>query len=86
MNHTANDYFKGMAHANGIARVWAVLKCGLEGTFHHVSMKHLERYVNKFTFQLNEGNCQIDTVDWMAALFGAMQGKTMTYPGLTGKA
>ena len=86
LNHSANEYVKGMAHTNGIESMWAVLKRGLEGTFHHVSVKHLDRYVSEFTFRLNEGNCQVDTVDRMAALFGAMPGKPMTYKALTGKA
>ena len=86
LNHSANQYVDGMAHTNGIESVWAVLKRGIEGTFHQVSVKHLDRYVNEFTFRLNEGNCQVDTVDRMAALFGAMPGKPMTYKALTGKA
>ena len=86
LNHSANQYVKGLAHTNGIESVWAVLKRGLEGTFHQVSVKYLDRYVNEFTFRLNEGNCQVDTTDRMQALFGAMPGKTMTYAGLTGKA
>ena len=86
LNHSANEYVKGMAHTNGIESVWAVLKRGIEGTFHQVSVKHLDRYVNEFTFRLNEGNCQVDTVDRIDALFLAMIGKTMTYKALTGKA
>ena len=85
LNHSANEYVKGLAHTNGIESACAVLKRGLEGTFHHASVKHLDRYLNEFTFRLNEENCQVDTKDRMAALFGAMPGKTMTYAGLTGK-
>lgn len=83
LNHSANEYLKGMAHTNGIESVWAVLKRGLMGTFHHMSVKHLNRYVGEFTFRLNEGNCQVDTKDRMKALFGAMPGKRLTYRGLT---
>ncbi len=85
LNHSANEYVRGMAHTNGIESVWANLKRGLEGTFHQVSVKHLDRYVDEFTFRLNEGNCQVDTVDRMQALFGAMPGKPMTYRELVGK-
>ncbi len=86
LNHSANEYVKGLAHTNGIESVWAVLKRGIEGTFHQVSVKHLDRYVNEFTFRLNEGNCQVDTADRLQALFGAMPGKPMTYKELIGKA
>lgn len=79
LNHKANEYVRGMAHTNGIESVWAVLKRGLAGTFHQVSMKHLDRYVNEFTFRLNEGNCQVDTIDRLKALFQAMPGKRIMY-------
>ena len=85
LNHTANEYVRGEAHTNSIESVWAVLKRGLKGTYHHVSVKHLNRYVNEFTFRLNEGNCQVDTADRMAALFRAMIGKRITYKELIGK-
>ena len=61
------------------------MKRGLTGTFHHVSVKHLDRYVNEFAFRLNEGNCQVDTVDRKAALFVAMPGNPMTYKELVGE-
>ena len=40
---------------------------------------------SRFTFRLNEGNCQVDTEDRMQALFQAKLGKMMTYAGLTAK-
>ena len=43
---------------------------GYNGIYHNFSTKHLQRYINEFTFKLNEGNCQIDTQDRMNSLFG----------------
>ena len=57
-----------VAHTNGIESVWALLKRGLTGTYHEVSVKHLPCYVDEFTFRLNEGNCQVDTIERMQAL------------------
>lgn len=79
LNHSAGEYVVGVAHTNGIESVWAVLKRGHYGTYHHMSRKHLHRYVNEFTFRLNEGNCQVDTVDRIAALSRALCGKRITY-------
>lgn len=31
-------------------------------TWHHVSVKHLRRYVNECTFRLNEDNVERDTL------------------------
>ncbi|MCY3729103.1 MAG: IS1595 family transposase [Nitrospira sp.] len=85
VNHTAKEWAKGFVHTNGMESVWAVLKRGLHGVYHHVSGKHLTQYLHEFTFRLNEGNCEVDTKDRMAALFSAMPGKPMTYKALTGK-
>ena len=41
---------------NDIESVWAVLKRGVYGVYHHVDAKHLGRYVDEFTFRLNDGN------------------------------
>ena len=76
VRHSRKEWAKGFVHTNSMESVWAVLKRGIHGTFHHVSAKHLGRYANEFAFRLNEGNCEIDTVDRMASLFGAMAGKT----------
>ena len=47
VNHSAKEYVKGMASTNGIESVWAVLKRSITGTYHHVSKKHLPRYVDE---------------------------------------
>lgn len=71
-----------MAHTNGIEIVWEVLKRGYNGIYHNWSAKHCQRYVNEFTFRLNEGSCQIDTQDRIDSLFRKMSGKVITYKEL----
>jgi hypothetical protein len=36
-----------IVHTNGIESVWALLKRGYNGVFHHFSDKHIERYVDE---------------------------------------
>ena len=85
VKHSANEYVKGMAHTNGIESFWSVLKRGLLGTYHHVSVKHLGRYVDEFTFRLNEGNVKIPTMKRLNSLVKGAVGKRLTYKMLTGQ-
>ena len=82
VNHSAKEYVNGMVHTNGIESVWAVLKRGYYGTYHNFSTKHLQRYVDEFSFRLNEGNVKVHTLDRIAALSKNMVGKRITYKQL----
>ncbi len=62
--------------------VWAVLKRGYVGTFHNISVKHLDLYVNEFTFRLNEGNVKIDLMDRINSMANGTMGKRLTYKEL----
>jgi transposase-like protein len=83
VNHSAKQYVDGMAHTNGIESVWAVLKRGHYGTFHHFSVKHMQRYVDEFTFRLNEGNVRRQTMARLDSIVGASAGQRLTYEDLT---
>ena len=79
VRHSAKEYVNGLAHTNGIESVWAILKRSINGTWHHVSIKHLQRYIDEATFRLNEGNCEVDTVDRMLAVISRIGGKRVPY-------
>jgi len=55
VNHSKGQYVNGKATTNNVESVWATFKRGLYGTYHHVSKKHLQRYVNEFAFRLSSG-------------------------------
>lgn len=82
VNHSAKQFVDGMVHTNGIESVWAVLKRGFYGVYHSFSEKHLQRYVNEFTYRLNEGNVKVKTMDRVDALLGMTIGKRITYSAL----
>ena len=64
VSHSTHEYVgPGDISVNGVESMWAVLKRGLYGTWHHVTAKHLGRYVNECTFRLNEGNVAVHTLD-----------------------
>jgi transposase-like protein len=83
VNHSANEYVRGMASTNSIESVWAVLKRGLNGVYHQVSKKHLGRYVDEFTFRLNDGNVARHTLQRLDSFVDAVAGKRLTYARLT---
>ncbi len=80
--HSANEYVRDDVHTNSIESVWAVLKRSIHGTWHHVSEKHLHRYINEAAMRLNDGDVKIDTIDRMDALIQAIGGKRIRYRDL----
>jgi transposase-like protein len=82
INHSAGEYVRGNVTTNGIESVFAVLKRGLIGVYHHASPKHLDRYVNEFAFRLNEGNVKNHTMTRLDSFVDGVAGKRLTYKGL----
>ena len=75
--HSAGEYVRGMAHTNGIESFWSMLKRGYQGTYHHLSEKHLDRYVAEFAGRHNVR--EFDTITQMSQLAKGMVGKRLTY-------
>ena len=82
VRHSTSEYVRGMAHTNGIESFWSMLKRGYTGTYHHMSHKHLNRYVNEFVGRHNVRSS--DTIEQMAALARGIVGKRLRYRDLTG--
>ena len=82
VNHSVGEFVNGMASTNGIESMWAVLKRGYQGTFHHFSKKHIDRYVDEFVFRMNDGNVRVHTLDRIDAMVGCAFGKRLTYADL----
>ncbi len=83
VTHSIGEYVRGDVHTNSIESVWAVLKRGLHGVYHHASKKHIGRYVDEFTFRLNQGNVVRHTIDRLDSFVDAVVGKRITYKRLT---
>jgi len=56
-NHDSGEYVRWvgsqMISTNGIENFWGQLKRSLHGTYHKVSRKHLQKYVDEFSFRYN---------------------------------
>jgi transposase-like protein len=84
VKHSAGEYVREQAHTNGMESHWAMLKRGIVGTYHHISVKHLDRYVGEFEGRHNAR--PLDTADQMSAMARGVAGKRLTYQDLIGPA
>jgi len=53
VNHSKLEYVRGTAYTNTIEGFWSQLKRSIDGTYHAVSPKYLQNYLNEFTFRYN---------------------------------
>lgn len=80
VSHSTGEYVRGDASTNGIESFWAVLKRAYKGTYHYMSPKHLNKYINEFAGRHN--NRPLDTIDRMGAIVDGMEGKRMSFINL----
>ncbi len=80
VKHSLSEYVKGEIHTNGIESLWSMLKRAHKGTFHKLSPKHLDRYVQEFAGRHNVR--EQDTIEQMVAVADGMDGKRLTYERL----
>ena len=80
VKHSVGEYVDGMAHTNGIESFWSMLKRAHKGTFHKLSPKHLNRYVQEFAGKHNIRD--LDTMAQMTVLTAALVGKRLLYRDL----
>lgn len=80
INHIVS-YAEGLNHTNTIENAFSLLKRGIYGTFHQVSIKHLGRYCDEFSFRFNRRETQLRMFD--NTLKNLTRGKVLTYRKLT---
>ncbi len=80
VQHGVGEYVHGMVHTNGMESHWATLKRGINGVYHHVSPKHLDRYALEFEGRHNQR--PLDTEVQMSVMARGMEGKHLPYQDL----
>ena len=79
IKHKERVYVKGEVHTNTIESAFSLLKRGIMGSFHQVSIKHLQRYLNEFGYRFNRK----EDADLFEQTVGRMAGvKPMPYAKL----
>jgi transposase-like protein len=53
VDHGDKQWVRGIAHTNTLENVWSLFKRSIVGSYHQVSVKHLDRYLDEFEFRFN---------------------------------
>jgi transposase-like protein len=53
VTHSKKEYVRGDVHTNTVESAFGLFKRSLVGSFHQVSVKHLDRYLDEFEFRYN---------------------------------
>ena len=69
-------------NTNSIEGFWSQLKRGIDGIYHWVSKKHVQMYINEFTYRYN--NKKMNDNEIFATWFDNIVGKRLYYRGLIG--
>jgi transposase-like protein len=80
VNHSIGEYVRGDIHTNTIEGYFSIMKRGITGVYHHVSAKHLKRYLAEYDFRYNE-RAALDVTDAERATkaVAGVVGKRVTY-------
>lgn len=58
INHAVKQYVRGLTHVNTIEGFWSQLKRSINGTYHAISPKYLQNYVDEFSWRYNARSCE----------------------------
>ena len=53
VNHSAEEWVRGDVHTNSVEGVWSLLKRSIVGSYHKVSTKHLDSYLDELEWRFN---------------------------------
>jgi transposase-like protein len=80
VNHSIKEYVRGEVHTNTVESVFSLFKRSLVGSFHQISAKHLDRYLDEFSFRYNNRRSRMMFRD---TLMRMCDGKALPYDKLT---
>jgi transposase-like protein len=81
VNHEAGEYARGNVSTNLVEGFFSQLKRSVDGTHHHVSKEHLDRYLSEFAFR--HGTHYWTDSARMRELMTRTGGRRLTYKPLT---
>lgn len=82
VNHSSRVYVQGEVHTNTIESAFSLLKRGIVGTWHSISAKHLQAYLDEMCFRFDRRN---QTDIWLDTLRHMVTADPLMYETLTAK-
>mgnify|MGYP001572230597 FL=1 len=80
VNHKAEDWGRGDAHTQTVESVWSLLKRSIVGSYHKVSVKHLDAYLDELEWRFNNRENKYLFRDTLIRL---LQAENLSYQTLT---
>lgn len=77
IKHSRKEYVRDEVHTNTIEGYFSLLRHSINGVFHHVSEKHLRRYLSEFDFRYNMRKQNDGVLACM--LLNGVKGKRLLY-------
>jgi transposase-like protein len=71
VNHRLEEWVRGDVHTNSMEAVWSLFKRSIIGSYHQVSAKHLDAYLDEFEWRFNQRENPYLFRDTLTRLLGA---------------
>lgn len=83
VNHREEEYARGKVTTNHVESFFSQLKRSVDGTHHHVSREHLNRYLGEFDFRYSTR--KLTDAQRVQRLLGQTSGRRLSYRPLIGR-
>jgi len=80
VNHSAEEWVRGDVHTNTVEGIWSLFKRSVVGSYHKVSHKHLDAYLDELEWRFNNRENPYLFRDTLAKLIDS---NSLTYRELT---
>jgi transposase-like protein len=79
VDHSTDEWVRGIVHTNTIESVWSLFKRSVVGTYHQMSAKHLPAYLDEMAFRFNNRD---NAFLFRDTLLRMIEGETLPYAEL----
>ena len=80
VNHSMNEWVVGDVHTNSVEGVWSLFKRSIMGSFHQISVKHMDRYLEELEWRFNNRDNPFIFRDLLLRI---LDGEALRYDTLT---